>query len=86
MLCQMIIEGFENIQESEFPPTIDKISVGGECLKTNALLAFAMIHTVDFDLRIATYNINVDRTIGGFISVYTLLHIPTRTNLFPNTR
>ena len=71
MLCQMIIEGFENIRESEFPPTIDKISVGGECLNG--------IHTVDFDLRIATYNINVDRTIGCFISVYTLLHIPTRT-------
>ena len=28
VLCQMIIEGFENIQESEFPPTIDKIFVG----------------------------------------------------------
>ncbi|MDE0313856.1 MAG: hypothetical protein OXM61_03060 [Candidatus Poribacteria bacterium] len=28
--------------------------VGGECLKTNALLACSMIHTVDFDLRIAT--------------------------------
>ncbi len=46
---------------------------GGECLKTNALLAFAMIHTVDFFLTSQVQSVQVIRksTIVDNISLQT---------------